>query len=145
MTRISKKHLLLRAILSGVFTIVLGMAVALCHPSFSAVDIALFGAILLYVGEIALVHTVLWLLFKKRTKERFLHKNIVQSEGIGAVIFVFSLGVIFNDDYDLLFLSIIGIVWVGIGFLWNVLDDQDKENKESRSKQTRKQPKKKKK
>jgi uncharacterized membrane protein HdeD (DUF308 family) len=60
---ISKKHLILRALLSGVLTIIIGVVIAFCFPLFSANDLTLFGSIMLYVGELALVHSILWLFF----------------------------------------------------------------------------------
>ena len=132
---ISKKHLVLRAILSGFLTLIIGITVVLCLPSFSANDLTLLGSFILYVGELFFVHVILWMCFRKRKnhKEQFLCKNIVISEGIGAVAFVFLVGVICNNDYNLLFLTIVGILWAFVAVIWNVLDDQGKKNQEINS------------
>lgn len=137
---ISKKHLVLRTILSGFLTLFIGIAVAFCLPNFSANDLTLLGSFILYVGELVVVHVILWMCFRKRKnhKEPFLCKNIVISEGIGAVAFVFLVGVIFNNDYNLLFLTIVGILWAFVAVIWNVLEDQGKKNQEIKTAQEQK-------
>ena len=137
---ISKKHLIFRGLLSGGLTLVVGIAVALCFPNFSANDLTLLGSFILYVGELVVVHVILWMCFRKRKnhKEPFLCKNIVISEGIGAVAFVFLVGVIFNNDYNLLFLTIVGILWAFVAVIWNVLEDQGKKNQEIKTAQEQK-------
>ena len=137
---ISKKHLVLRTILSGFLTLFIGIAVALCLPNFSANDLTLPGSFILYIGELVVVHVILWVCFRKRKnhKEPFLCKNIVISEGIGAVAFVFLVGVICNNDYNLLFLTIVGILWAFVAVIWNVLEDQGKKNQEIKTAQEQK-------
>jgi amino acid transporter len=137
---ISKKHLVLRTVLSGVLTLIIGVAVALCFPKFSGNDLTLFGSFILYIGELVVVHVILWMCFRKRKKykEPFLCKNIVISEGIGAAAFVFLTGVICNNDYNLLFLTIVGILWAFVAVIWNVFEDQGKKNQEIKTAQEQK-------
>ena len=129
---ISKKHLALRAILSGFLTLIIGIAVALCLPSFSANDLTLLGSFILYIGELVFVHVILWLCFRKSKnhKEQFLCKNIVISEGLGAIVFVCAFSAIFNDDCNLLFVTIVAGFWVLVAKAWKMIEDQDQKNQE---------------
>ena len=139
---ISKKHLIFRAFLSGVLTLVLGVTIALCFPNFSATDFTLFGSYVLYIGEFIVVHLILWLWFRNKNgrREAFLYKNVVISEGWGAVAIVYVIGILANDNDDLLFPRIVGIVWAFVSVLWNVLEDQAKKNQEQQNQKRQQKP-----
>ena len=129
---ISRSYLFVRAVLGGVLALFVGVAIALAFPDFSVMDLKLFWAFVLYIAELIVVHSILWLFFKvvMGKREPFLHKNIIIFDGWGAVAFVFVAGVLFNDSYDLLFLAIFSAIWAFLTILLNALAEQEKENQQ---------------
>ena len=137
-------HLLCRFVLSGLLTIFLGVGFSLVFSEFSVNNFTFFAAMLLYAAELLVTHIILWVLFKilRKNNERFWCKNIMIAEGLGSVTFVFVVGIIVNNDYDLLFLTITGLFWVVLKMLWDLFDDQQKCNKQVRTDKKKPHPKK---
>lgn len=138
---ISKKQLVFRAVLSGILTVIFGVIFALVFPTFTAMKNNLFATIMLYIVELFIVHCILCFLFKRKTGEKFLYKNIVVSEGVGAIAFVSLLSAIVNNSFDLLFVTIVGSAWACIALFWNALDDENKKNENQKKQKNKKKQK----
>ena len=141
---ITKMYLLSRFVLSGLLTIFLGVVFSLIFSEFSVNNLKFFAAMLLYMAELLVTHAILWVLFKvlRKKSEKFWCKNIIIAEGVGSVTFVFVVGIIVNNDFDLLFLTVTGLFWMVLKNLWDLFDDQEKCNKQVKTDKKKPHPKK---
>jgi predicted permease len=130
--KVSRAKILVRGVIGGILSLILGICIAFLFPSFSMYRLRYIDSFVVFILLLSAVHLILWffsrLFQKKPNREKFFCKNIILAEGWGSVIFVYIGNLLANDNLDVMFCTLMTTFWGAVSFIWTVLEKQKETN-----------------